>query len=106
MLAARRRTVLTDAVLLGMNAQRIAEQADPTIPRMTGHRNGLYGGLAQSSFQRGMKKLGLYAFNLGMVILKITNLIFNAYFIFHIFYLIKSSQKILNSKNKFPKTDP
>ena len=66
-LAARPRTVLTDAVLLGMNAQRIAEQADPTIPRMTGRRNGLYNGLSQSTFQRGMKKTGLYPFNLGMV---------------------------------------
>ena len=65
--ASRPRTVLTDAVLLGMNAQRIAEQADPTTPRMNGRRNGLYNGLSQSTFQRGMKKTGLYPFNLGMV---------------------------------------
>ena len=61
---------MTDAVLLGMNAQRIAEQNDATIPRMTGPRNGIgpNGGLCQSTFQRGMKLTGLYPFNLGMVI--------------------------------------
>ena len=69
MFADRPRPVLNDASLALLNAQRLAEQADPNRLRMTGRRNPLNHLMSQSTFSRGMKSIGLHPYHLGRVIL-------------------------------------